>query len=408
MLYVASTATKESPGIEEDCERPLSPKILRHSFPYLDLSGITPAEKEALEAKLRHDFNEMTDEFEDLKNSITDSMEERNITIAKLVRCISEIAKTLEPVSTNSECKETPMLYDKFCELKEATSLDKAMLFLSKYTSFFNYRLVKQIIKGCGTDTDKQRLVKYEHKFDKYAQRSVYECPQEVGYASENGWPSFLIKFHQKSFKKYSIDHLQQFIDNVASILNLPIELLLLKSVKPGCLELTLQVPPSIYQNSFPLSPQQEAALAALGVIRISAGSYQYPSNRDEGDDSDRRDDPEPDDGAGGGDLQHSHSVQGDVDDNGKEPSNNLSDTAGNVRHSPHDLSDSDKSTDQLIDSLPPSEYQYSSLHEEQRQGQTDDKLKDKGSDSGLGTHGSSTTHGSTTTRAELLECEKV
>ena len=403
MLYVASTATKASPGIEEDCEHPLSPKILSHSFPYLDLSGITPAEKEALEAKLMHDFIKMTEEFEDLKNSITDSMEERNITIAKLLRCISEIAKTLEPVSTNSECKKTPKLYDHFCKLKKATSLDEAMLFLSEYTSFFNYRLVKQIIKGCGTDTDKNRLVKYEQTFEKYAQRSVYECPQEVGYASENGWPSFLIKLHQKDC---SIDDLQQFIYNVTNILELSSGLLLLKSVKPGCLELTLQVPPSIYQNSFPLSPQQEAALAALGVIRISAGDYQYPSNRDDGDDGDHKGDHEPDDGTGG-DLQLSR-FQDDVDVEGKEPSNNLSDTAGNVRHSPDDLSVSDKSTDQLNDSLPSSEYQYLSLHEEQRQGQTDDKLKDKGSDSGLGTHGSSTTHGSTTTRAELLKCEKV
>ena len=197
---------------------------------------------------------------------------------------------------------------------------------------------------------------------------------------------------------------MQQFVDNIASILNIPIELLLLKSVKPGCLELTLQVPPSIYQDLFPLSPEQEVALAALGVIKISAGDYQYPSNRDEGDDSDRRDDPEPDDGAGGGDLQHSHSVQDDVDDNGKEPSDKHGDRARDVRHSTSNgnLSDSDKSTDQLDDSLPPSEYQFLSLQEEARQGQTDDKPNDKGSDSGIGTHSS------TTTIAELLECRKV
>ena len=67
--------------------------------------------------------------------------------------------------------------------------------------------------------------------------------------------------------------------------------MLLLKSVIPGCIELTLQVPPSVYQKLFPLTRQQEAAIAALGILKISAGDYQYPPTRDEGDNSDHKDD---------------------------------------------------------------------------------------------------------------------
>ena len=399
--HVATTYIIESTEIKEDGECTPSCKVPRYSFPYLDLSGINEVEREALEAKLCDDFDNMTEEFQVLKNTIKQSMKARNITVMEVVDCVSEF-KTLEPVY--KDLRKTPKFRHQFPELLKMSSLDEAMIVISDYSSFFNYRLVEQIIKSLGTNKDKESLAKYEQKFEEYAKCSVYQCPPEIGYASENNWPSFHVKVHQEGFEECSNSHLRRFINKIANILNLPLGVLLLKSVYPGCLELTLQVPLSIYQDLFPLSPQQEVALVTLGVIKISAGDYQYPSNRDEGDDSDRRDDPEPDDGAGGGDLQHSHSVQDDVDDNGKESSDKHGDRARDVRHSTSsgNLSDSDKSTDQLDDSAPPSEYQFLSLQEEARQGQTDDTPNDKGSDSGIGTRSS------TTTIAELLECRKV
>ena len=99
----------------------------------------------------------MVEKFEDLKNSITESMKERDVTVTKVVRCISEIAKTLEPFSKDF-CKETPKLRYQFDKLQKTKSLDEAMIIISDYISFFNYRLVKQIIKSCGTDSDKKDL----------------------------------------------------------------------------------------------------------------------------------------------------------------------------------------------------------------------------------------------------------
>ena len=262
---LATTYIIESTEIKEDGECTPSCKVPRYSFPYLDLSGINEVERETLEAELFDDFDKMAKEFQVLKNTIKQSMKARNITVIEVVDCVSEF-KTLEPVY-----KKTPEFRYQFPEFLKMTSLDEAMFVISGYSSFFNYHLVEQIINCLGTNEDKERLAKYEQKFEEYAKRSVYQCPPEIGYASENNWPSFHVKVHQKGFEKCSISHLRRFINKVANILNLPLGVLLLKSVFPGCLELTLQVPSSIYQNSFPLSPQQEVALAALGVIRISA-----------------------------------------------------------------------------------------------------------------------------------------
>ena len=46
--------------------------------------------------------------------------------------------------------------------------------------------------------------------------------------------------------------------------------------VLPGCYELTFQVPSFVESDVFPLSPEQEVALKALGVIRLRCGDYTY------------------------------------------------------------------------------------------------------------------------------------
>ena len=272
-------------GTEKGGECSPGPKKLRYSFPYFDLSKCfaTEGDSEALQAKLCNDFEYMTKSFQDLMVTVGNSLEKRKKSTSNILACVSQF-KTLEPVYTDLQNKQSEFRH-RFPELKKATSISEAMNVISDYSSFFNYCLVEQIVLGLGTDEDKAKLKEYETEFQKYAECSVFECPPELGVTGKD-WPSFFVKVHHKGFEECSINHLRHFTSHLAKILNLPIGLLVLDSVAPGCLELIVQVPQPSYRNVFPLSSQQEQDLAALGVIKISAGDYQYLSSHDEGDDS--------------------------------------------------------------------------------------------------------------------------
>ena len=46
--------------------------------------------------------------------------------------------------------------------------------------------------------------------------------------------------------------------------------------VNEGCIQLTFQVPSFVQQKVFPLSKEQEKALAAMGVMKLTCGEYQF------------------------------------------------------------------------------------------------------------------------------------
>ena len=46
--------------------------------------------------------------------------------------------------------------------------------------------------------------------------------------------------------------------------------------VEKGCFQLTFQVPSFLQQEIFPLSREQERALEAVGIIRLTCGEYQF------------------------------------------------------------------------------------------------------------------------------------
>ena len=55
-----------------------------------------------------------------------------------------------------------------------------------------------------------------------------------------------------------------------------PQTVLRLCRVEDGCLQLIFQVPSFVQQVIFPLSSEQERALTAEGVIRLTCGKYQF------------------------------------------------------------------------------------------------------------------------------------
>ena len=51
---------------------------------------------------------------------------------------------------------------------------------------------------------------------------------------------------------------------------------MLLCQVDEGCIQLTFQLPSFVQQNIFPLFKEQEKSLAAMGVMKLTCGKYQF------------------------------------------------------------------------------------------------------------------------------------
>ena len=73
---------------------------------------------------------------------------------------------------------------------------------------------------------------------------------------------------------------LKKFQYRLSRILHVsPQSVLRLCRVEEGCLQLIFQVPSFVQQKIFQLSSEEENALVAEGVIRLTCGDYQFAAS---------------------------------------------------------------------------------------------------------------------------------
>ena len=244
-----------------------------------DLSRLSEAQRRQLQKKqYAADSDQMISKFQDLLDTIMNSLEEREVPVSKIVARIMGYG-SFEPVFKGSQ---QPILQNRFEEMKAAKTIDDVMFIVSQYSSFFNYHLIERIIKSLGTNQDKKKFEEYEEEFKKFANCMVCQCQLGTTVVGDDQ-TTFFVKLND-SFDNCTVSHLKKFCMKFTELLQLRIDVLQLVSVKQGCLELTFQVPSFVYQAIFPLSAEQESVLIELGIIKISAGEYEYNSCRDEVD----------------------------------------------------------------------------------------------------------------------------
>ena len=78
-------------------------------------------------------------------------------------------------------------------------------------------------------------------------------------------------------YEQFTVKELKSFRYRLSKIFYVsPQSVLRLCQVEEGCLQLTFQVPSFVQQEIFPLSSEQESALAAEGVIKLTCGDYLF------------------------------------------------------------------------------------------------------------------------------------
>ena len=259
--------------LERGCPTPIPSAS---SFPYLDLSGLTHEQQQELKGRLLFESRQIILQFQGLVSTSINSLIRQNISQDKLVSHIMLLG-TFDPVYKKPQ---VPVFHDRFLELRAADSIPKVFMVLKDYFSFFNYDIIEHIINRLGTDEDKSELQKYKDYFGHYAKRRIFECPPEFGTVIDTDHVDLFVKVDSQ-YENYTVEEVHVFRHKLSDILSLSSRgVLRLCRVEKGCIQLTFQVP-SFVQQMFPLSREQENALAVEGVIKLICGEYQFPDNED-------------------------------------------------------------------------------------------------------------------------------
>ena len=213
--------------------------------------------------------------FQKLVSGAIKSFKQRNVPLDDIVSHVMTLG-AFEPVFKESQM---PVFHHYFEELKAADTISKVFMVLNDYFSFFNYHIIEHIIKELGTEEDKAELQKYKNDFNQYAKRRVYECLPEFGPVSNVDHADIFVKLDSQ-YDNYTVAQIEGFRHKLSNILRVSSQgILRLCRVDKGCFQLTFQVPSFVQQEIFPLSREQERALAGVGVIKLTCGEYQFLVN---------------------------------------------------------------------------------------------------------------------------------
>ena len=257
--------------IERGCPTP-TPSA--SSFPYLNLGGLTHEQQQELRGRLRFESQEIMMHFQKLVSATILSLKKQQIPITDLVSHIMSLG-AFDPVYKEPE-PQASAFHHYFKDLKTADTVSKVFLVLADYFSFFNYHILEHIITVCGTEEDKDNLWMYKKDFDQYAKRRIFECQPQFGTESETDHADVFVKVDSQ-FESYTVIEVERFRCQLSKLLHVSCQgVLRLCQVEKGCFQLKFQLPSFVQQKIFPLSREQERALAQEKVIRLTCGQYQF------------------------------------------------------------------------------------------------------------------------------------
>ena len=214
-------------------------------------------------------------QFQKLISATIKSLDRQNVSPDKLL-CHVMAMGSLKPVF---EKPQVPALHHCYNELKAAKTVYESFLVLKDYFSFFNYHIIEHIIEELGAENDKAKLQRYKEDFNQYAKRRIFECLPEFGPVSDADHADVFVKVDSQ-YETYTVEEIEMFRHKLSEILRVSSQgILRLCRIDKGCFQLMFQVPSLVQQEIFPLVKEQEKALAALGVIKLTCGKYQFPDD---------------------------------------------------------------------------------------------------------------------------------
>ena len=257
------TTTKMMVEKCQEDEMETSAATIRESFLHISLiEGLDEEQKSSLENRLRTETEDLIYNFVIICNKFFFSLEDRHVSLTRLQSSLSDL-KLLKRCDSYEDA------------LKSVKDYDDVKRIIMDYSSFFDFRPLVCMIEIFGTDEDKQKLKRYEEKFEQYAQRRIYECPSTILSATPPDHVQLCIKY-ESEFTEAKLVDIKQFQSRLSIITNIPPHMLQLASIKEGCIELTFILPGFIKKDILPLSADQKSALTEIGISKLSCKNYEF------------------------------------------------------------------------------------------------------------------------------------
>ena len=208
------------------------------SFPYLDLSELTPKQQEELRGRLQFESQQIMMQFQKLVSSTIESLIRQNVSLQRLVSHIMTLG-AFDPVYKKPQ---VPLFQYCLEKLNTVENVPEIFLVLQDYFSFFNYDIIEHIIEMLGTEEDKARLQRYKDDFNQYAKRTIFECQSEFGSVSDTDHADIFVKL-DSHYEKFTVAEIEVFRHKLCEILRVSSKgVLRLCRVEKGCFQLMFQV----------------------------------------------------------------------------------------------------------------------------------------------------------------------
>ena len=201
------------------------------------------------------------------------SLREQKVSVDTLVTLLLSVG-ALDPIHRDSQ-NQKPVLQAFLKQLWVAATIEDVLFIVRDYISFFNYGFIALIVDELGTDKDRVLFKNYEKELDQYSKRRVYESSPQYGSKSDTDHTDLVVKI-DSMYQEYTLKELKDFQYRLSRALHVSPLALRLCQVEEGCLLLLFQVPSFVELEIFPLSSEQERALVAEGVERLTCGGYQF------------------------------------------------------------------------------------------------------------------------------------
>ena len=155
-------------------------------------------------------------------------------------------------------------LYDtQFSNLINCSTVQEVFNVIYPHISFFDTGIIQLLIKGLGSDSEKQEMEEYQGRFKEFSKRHLQECPSDAfGDVPESERPLFIMKLDLE-LQKLTINDLQKLKATLCDVMNLKSRLL---CVKRGCTGMILRTLPF---STITLTVQQQQILKEHHVLNI-------------------------------------------------------------------------------------------------------------------------------------------
>ena len=245
--------------VSEGC--PKQTQEEKQDYPYLCANHLSGSDREFLEQKLEVETNNIVTNFSVLFVKVAELLEELHVEVNFIKMSVLSLEGFRYIIGSKVLDKEDEL------EIKKANKISEIFLVIYKYSSFFNYHIIKHIVELHGGERGKSLLEDYLEKFQQFCcRKNIFE---NIAFTNNSRKTAKVLVFKCREEVTY-MEGVVELIRKIEGCLGLNPFTLQLKTIKTGCVELHFLISAAVADHIFPVSPSQHSALSEIGVKVLS------------------------------------------------------------------------------------------------------------------------------------------